>query len=180
MGEGHHFFQPFHVGGDDGLLFDGILDDRDKLEQLFHVDGAVFHIPAVQKHQLEVGELHPAAVKHIILQCRVVVIGGAQLQRTLHLNGLPLFAVTHQDVDHDQGVVVLKYRFIHHVDRRVLEVFHGLFHPSGKLRGRVGRHVNSPGKVFLGQNAHIGPALELRPLLDAEFVAQIRMFFGHI
>lgn len=133
MGEGNDLFQPIHVGGNDGFLFFGEVQDRDQQEQCLHVDGAVFHITGVEVHQLEVGEGYAAAVKHVVLQGGVVVVGGTESERTLHLDGFPSVTVAHQQVDHHQGVVVLEDRLVHHVDGRVVEVFHRLFHPFGEL-----------------------------------------------
>ena len=134
VGEAHHLFEAFHVGGDERLLFAGVVDDRGQAEQLMHVDGALAYVVGVEVHELEVGERHSASVEHVVLQGRVVVVGRAEPERALHLDGSPLVAVAHQQIDHHQRVVVLEHRFVHHVDGGVGEVLHGLRHLFGELR----------------------------------------------
>ena len=54
----------------------------------------------------------------------------------------------------------------------------GPAHKAGLLAGD--KIVRIDGKTFVGKDAHIGAALELGTLFDAELVAQVWVFFVHV
>ena len=173
-------FETFHVGGDEVFLFLGEVEHRHQLEQLFHVDVAMPDVVGVEVHELEVGEGHAAAVEHVVLQCCVVVVSGGEPKGAFYLDGAPLVAVAHQQIDHHEGVVVLEHRFIHHVDGGVVEVLEGLHHLFRELCRRARCHVDAAREVLVCEDTYVGAAFEFGALFDAEFIAQVWVFLGEI
>ena len=163
-----------------GLSLYDIVHHRLHLEQLLHVDGAVFHIVAVEVHEAEVAERHSTAMQHIVLQGGIIIIGVAEPHGTLYFHGQPFVAVADKHIQHNERIIVLKDSFVHYFNFRLAKVVPGLRNLFGELRRRVGRHVNTARKHLVCQHTHIGASLELGPLLDAELVAQIRVLLLHV